>query len=416
MKRINVSVTAFVVGVANLITTAVCAQVDTLHLNTQLVADVTFLSHDSLEGREMGTRGEQIASDYIAQRYAAIGLQKKGNGDTTYFQNFVKKTKLHPHDYQFQGPEISGRNVIGYIDNGAAFTIVVGAHYDHLGWGAEGSLHKGDSMVHNGADDNASGVAALLYLAEHLSKQQLNSNVLFVAFTGEEKGLLGSNYFMQDPTIETDKINFMVNMDMVGRLDSLRRLAVYGVGTSPAFIPELERIEDPAFEFKPDSSGVGPSDHTSFYVEDIPVLHFFTGQHAQYHRPEDDVERINFEGLHDISRFIETLILNLDKKEKLAFTKTRDKEQKGRKFNVSLGVIPDYLYPGEGMKVDGVSANRPAANAGILKGDVILKMGDLDIKGMTEYMEALNVFKKGESIQVLVLRDGKQISLQVQFD
>jgi len=416
MKRINVSVTAIVVGVANLITTAVCAQADTLHLNTQLVADVTFLSHDSLEGREMGTRGEQIASDYIAQRYAAIGLQKKGDGDTTYFQSFVKKTKLHPHDYQFQGPEISGRNVIGYIDNGAAFTIVVGAHYDHLGWGAEGSLHKGDSMVHNGADDNASGVAALLYLAEHLNKQQLNSNVLFVAFTGEEKGLLGSNYFMQDPTIEADKINFMVNMDMVGRLDSLRRLAVYGVGTSPAFIPELERIKDPAFEFKLDSSGVGPSDHTSFYVEDIPVLHFFTGQHAQYHRPEDDVERINFEGLQDISRFIETLILNLDKKEKLAFTKTRDKEQKGRKFNVSLGVIPDYLYPGEGMKVDGVSANRPAANAGIQKGDVILKMGDLDIKGMTEYMEALNVFKKGESIQVLVLREGEQIPLQVQFD
>lgn len=407
---------SFILGLTTLLTTAVFAQTDQLGLNAQLVEDVTFLSHDSLEGREMGTRGEQIAAQYIAQRYAAIGLRMKGSADTSYFQTFTKKTKLHPHDTQFQGPELSGRNVIGYIDNNAARTIVIGAHYDHLGWGAEGSLHKGEPMVHNGADDNASGVAALFYLAERLSKQKLHSNVLFVAFTGEEKGLLGSNYFINNAMIETEQINFMVNMDMVGRLDSLRRLAVYGVGTSPAFIPELERITYPAFEFKLDSSGVGPSDHTSFYVEDIPVLHFFTGQHAQYHRLEDDVELINFEGLQDVTQYIETLILNLDKQEKLAFTKTRDKEQKGRKFNVSLGVIPDYMYPGEGLKVDGVSENRPAANAGIQKGDVILKMGELEIKGMTEYMEALNVFHKGESIQVLVLRNGETIPVQVEFD
>lgn len=406
----------FLVGAMVLVQTTIYAQSSTSHANPQQVKDLTFLSHDSLEGRSMGTRGEEIAARYIAQRFEGIGLQKKGSADTSYFQFFSKKTKLHPHDYQYQGPELSGRNVIGYLDHAAPTTIVIGAHYDHLGWGDEGSLHTGDSMVHNGADDNASGVASLLFLAEHLSEQQLNSNVLFIAFTGEEKGLLGSNYFMHNPTIETDKINFMINMDMVGRLDSLRRLAVYGVGTSSSFIPEIEAIESPAFQFKMDSSGMGPSDHTSFYVENIPVLHFFTGQHAQYHRPEDDVELINFEGLYDVSLFIERLIVNLDQHEKLVFTKTRDKEQKGRKFNVSLGVIPDYLYQGEGMKIDGVSEGRPAALGGIVKGDVIIKMGDIEIKGMSDYMNALNVFKKGESIQVLVKRGEGKISIPIQFD
>ncbi len=413
---INWNMRLLIVGVSALLNIGVYGQVDPIDMGSQLIRDVTFLSHDSLEGREMGTVGELIAANYIAQRYEEIGLQMKGTSDTSYFQTFSKKTKLHPHDYQFQGPEIKGRNVLGLIDNKAEHTIVVGAHYDHLGWGDEGSLHSGERMIHNGADDNASGIASLLFLAERLIKQQLDYNVLFIAFTGEEKGLLGSKYFMNNPTIETDNINFMVNMDMVGRLDSTRRLAVYGVGTSPSFIPELELIKHPVFQFKLDSSGIGPSDHTSFYVEDIPVLHFFTGQHAQYHRPEDDVDLINFEGLNDVSLFIETLVLNLAKKEKLTFVKTRDKGKKGRTFNVTLGVIPDYLYAGTGLKIDGVKESRPAAHAGIQKGDIVIKMGEIEIKDMTNYMEALNVFKKGDEIQVAVLRNDQQIVVQVQFD
>lgn len=391
------------------------AQIDALTPNS-LVADVTFLSHDSLEGREMGTKGELIAAKYIAKRFHEIGLLKKGSGDTSYFQNFTKKTKLHPHDYQYQGPEISGRNVIGFVNNNADFTIVVGAHYDHLGWGAEGSLHTGEKMVHNGADDNASGVASLLFLAEKLSKQILNYNLAFIAFTGEEKGLLGSNYFMNHTTIQEDKINFMVNMDMVGRLDSMRRLAIYGVGTSPSFISEIEQIQYPAFQFRLDSSGVGPSDHTSFYLKDIPVLHFFTGQHAQYHKPEDDVELINFTGLQDVSNFIESLVLKLSKKEKLVFTKTRDKEQKGKKFNVTLGVIPDYLHAGKGLKIDGVKENRPAARAGIQKGDVVVKMGDKQINGMSDYIEVLNAFNKGDTVRIVVIRNGEEKAFEVLFD
>jgi len=389
---------------------------DGLKGTNQLRQDVSFLSNDSLEGREMGTEGERIAATYIAKRYAEIGLVKKGNADSSYFQEFTKKTKLHPHDYALSGPELSGRNVIGEIDNNAQFTIVVGAHYDHLGWGSEGSLHTGEKMVHNGADDNASGVASLLFLAEKLSEVQLNCNVLFVAFTGEEKGLLGSNYFVNNLSISPSEIDFMINMDMVGRLDKDRRLAVYGVGTSPSFIPAMDQIEQPKFQFKMDSSGVGPSDHTSFYIKDIPVLHFFTGQHAQYHRPEDDVELINFEGLYDVSNYIEQLIISLDQKGKLAFTKTRDKEQKGRKFNVTLGIVPDYLFSGIGLKVDGTKEGRPAAMYGIVQGDVIINIGDIKIEGMNEYIQALNLFKKGDEVSVIVLRDDLEEVIRIKFD
>jgi membrane-associated protease RseP (regulator of RpoE activity) len=205
-------------------------------------------------------------------------------------------------------------------------------------------------------------------------------------------------------------------MDMVGRLDEDRRLAVYGVGTSPSFIPAMDQIEQPKFQFKMDSSGVGPSDHTSFYIKDIPVLHFFTGQHAQYHRPEDDVELINFEGLYDVSNYIEQLIISLDQKGKLVFTKTRDKEQKGRKFNVTLGIVPDYLFSGIGLKVDGTKEGRPAAKYGIVQGDVIIKIGDIKIEGMNEYIQALNFYKKGDKANVIVLRDDMEQVIRIEFD
>lgn len=399
-----------------IICTHLYAQNASLQEKNQLIQDVTYLSHDSLEGREVGTKGELIAANYIAQRFESIGLLKKGVNDTSYFQLFTKKLKLHPHDTSFSGPQIEGRNVLGYLDNKSEHTVLIGAHYDHLGWGAEGSMHTGEKMVHNGADDNASGIASLLYLAEKFSKQQLNYNLLFVAFTGEEKGLLGSNYLVKNSPIPVDDINFMLNMDMVGRLDSNRRLAIYGVGTSPMFIPTIHTIDHPEFQFKLDSSGVGPSDYTSFYLENIPVLHFFTGQHAQYHRPEDDIELINFEGLYDVSLFIEQLILQLNEEQKLKFEKTRDKDQKGRKFNVTLGIIPDYLFSGVGLRIDGVKELRSAYKAGILKGDIVIQMGGIIINEMSDYVKALNQFNKGDVIEVTVIRNGELNKTKVQFD
>ncbi len=378
-----------------------------------LVNDVTALSHDSMQGREIGTVGEILASNYIASRFRELELQPF-EGDS-YFQSFSKKTRAHPHDTLFSGKTIVGRNIIGIIDNGSKYSIVIGAHYDHLGWGDENSLSS-EKAIHNGADDNASGVAALLQLAENLKSEKLHHNVIFIAFSGEEKGLLGSHYFADSRVIDLKKISFMINMDMVGRLDSLRRLAVHGVGTSPSFIPAMHKVSYPDFQFKLDSSGMGPSDHTSFYLNEVPVLHFFTGQHAQYHKPEDDVDLINFEGLCDVTLYIEELFLKLDKKRNLKFNKTRDASDVKRSFNVTLGIIPDYLYDGQGLKIDGVKDDRPASKAKLMSGDVILKMGDIQIQSMNDYMMALGQFNSKEEIIVVFERNGIVSETVVEFD
>jgi Zn-dependent M28 family amino/carboxypeptidase len=382
-------------------------------VSSSLIMDVTVLSHDSLEGREIGTKGEIAAANYISRRFEALQLQPF-TGDS-YFQEFSKKTKAHPHDTQFTGKRLSGRNVIGTIDNGSKYSIVIGAHYDHLGWGDENSLSD-EHAIHNGADDNASGVAALLRLAERLSHTKLKHNVIFIAFTGEEKGLLGSHYFVDSLESGLESISFMINMDMVGRLDEDRRLAVNGIGTSPSFVPAMDKIETPSFQFKLDSSGMGPSDHTSFYLNEVPVLHFFTGQHAQYHRPEDDVELINFEGLNDIATYIEKLIIRLDKKKDLKFEKTRDASADKRSFKVTLGIIPDYLFDGQGLKIDGVKDGRPADNAQLMKGDVILKMEEIQIRSMEDYIGALGQFNPKQEIELLFSREGEVMTTKVVFD
>ncbi len=408
----------FIVGLVTLFCFNLGAQTEAEVQLNQLYADIEFLSHDSLEGRETGTQGEIMAAEYIASRFDQLGLIKKGSSESTYHQVFVKKTQLHPHDTLWAGEKITGRNIIGFIDNGAVNTVVIGAHYDHLGWGGEGSgsLYTGDSMIHNGADDNASGVAALLFLAEKFSKREMSSNFMFIAFSGEEKGLLGSNYFVNNATMNLNDVNYMINMDMVGRLDVDRRLAIYGVGTSDVFIPMINEIESPKFEFALDSSGFGPSDHTSFYVNDIPVLHFFTGQHAQYHKPEDDIELINFEGLWDVSTFIEQLIVSLNGEEKLIFSKTRDTQNETRSFKVTLGIMPDYMYSEKGLKLDGVKENRPAFNAGLEKGDIIIQMGEYPIIDIYDYMDALKSSKEGDRIKVVYIRNNRTKKVNVMFD
>ena len=261
--------------------------------------DVAFLSDDQLEGRQTGTDGEKSAADYIAKRFENLGLEPKGTND--YFQTFSFKPKTDPHqevNYTVVGNDstITGINVIGFLNNNATNTIVIGAHYDHLGYGAEGSLHRGEDAIHNGADDNASGVAVMLNLASKLKETNTDNNYLFMAFSGEEMGLLGSNYFTKNATIDLAKANYMLNMDMVGRLKQDSTLAVYGVGTSP-ILKQVITSSNNRFKIIENESGVGPSDHTSFYNSDIPVLHFFTGQHEDYHKPTDDFEKLNYEGM-----------------------------------------------------------------------------------------------------------------------
>lgn len=385
-----------------------------ISLIADYTADVTYLAHDSLEGREVGTKGELIAADYIAKRMKENGLAPKGNDDS-YFQLFTRNMKAHPHDTAGTGETIEGRNVLGFIDNGAEKTIVIGAHYDHLGYGEEGSLADSAGQIHNGADDNASGVSAMLGLAKKLKGKKLNTNVLFIAFTGEEKGLWGSNYFVKNATVPTTEMAYMINMDMVGRLDTNNRLAIYGIGTSPLFKPILDSCNTFGFQSKFDSSGVGPSDHTSFYLEDVPVLHFFTGQHKDYHKPTDDTEFINFEGIEKVANYIEKVIVSLNTYDSIPFTKTKEKSEKARAFKVTLGVIPDYLFDGNGMRIDGVKEDRPAAKAGIIKGDIVVKMGEFEVKSMKDYMNCLSKFEKESTHKVVVLRENEQLEMDVTF-
>ncbi len=315
--------------------------------------------------------------------------------------------------------EKTGHNIIAFIDNGQENTVVIGAHYDHLGMGEiSGSLHKGKPEVHNGADDNASGVAALLELASQLKgdAKATGNNYIFVAFSGEELGLYGSSHFVSDMGFGIRAFNYMLNMDMVGRLDSTKNiLAVSGTGTSPKWAL-LDSIKNLLFTVKKSESGVGPSDHTSFYKEKIPVLHFFTGNHSDYHKPNDDEKYINYEGEAQVIYYIYNIILQMDKQGKLAYTATKDNAENDRpRFKVTMGIMPDYLYEGSGIKVDGVTDQKPAAIAGIVKGDIIIELGGVKTTDMQQYVKALGGHNKGDKVTCKLLRGGKEVALQVVF-
>ena len=380
--------------------------------------DINVLAHDSLTGREIGTEGEFKASRYLEDRMKQIGLQPKGTDG--YFQPFYVKKSTNPHEEAKISSEkdsagTTGYNVVGYIDNPSDQIVIIGAHFDHLGFGGVSSLEKGSTEIHNGADDNASGTAGLLHLAQVLSKEKLQYDILFLAFSGEEQGLWGSNYFASNPTIDLAKVDYMINMDMIGRLDTARGLAIYGTGTAPVWDSLLDQTNTDNLKLIRKESGKGPSDHTSFYLKDIPVLHFFTGQHEDYHKPSDDADKINAEGIVQVTAMIDRIINNLDGKEKLAFQKTKDESTNAPRFTVSLGVMPDYLYDGEGMLVADVSDDKPAIKAGIVKGDVLIQLGDSTITDMMSYMRALSAFSKGDKTQVIVKRKDEELTFDIEF-
>lgn len=313
----------------------------------------------------------------------------------------------------------TGHNIVGYINNNAAQTIVLGAHYDHLGYGEDkNSLYAGTSpMIHNGADDNASGTAALIALGKKIKSGSLKKyNYLFVSFSGEELGLYGSKYFTEHSPVNLKDVNFMINMDMVGRLnDSTRGLTVGGYGTSPSW-QEVIRVPDDYFTIKIDSSGSGPSDHTSFYRKDIPVLFFFTGTHSDYHKPSDDADKINYTGQLSIIKYIYRVLEWAENKEKLAFTKTREAASTGKSsFKVSLGIMPDYTFSGTGVHVDGISEGKAAQKAGIKTGDVIIQLGPHKVTDVQEYMQVLAKFNKGDATTVKIKRGTEELELPIQF-
>lgn len=382
----------------------------------QIQVDVVYLASDYLEGRETGLKGEQLAAEYISWRFAQMGLEPKGENGSWYHEFDFK---YNPNPHAEGGEARVGKNVLGFIDNGAENTVVIGAHYDHLGYGEFGSLYSGEPMIHNGADDNASGVAALLYLASRLKDNAAakNNNFLFIAISGEELGLLGSKNWVAEPTINLGTVNYMLNMDMVGRLNEEKVLVINGVGTSPAFTPTLEGVRVGGIRAKTTESGVGASDHTSFYLQDIPALHFFSGQHNDYHKPIDDSHRLNYPGILSIGNFMLAFIEELDDQGRLEFTATKNESQ-GRSaasFKVTLGVLPDYVYDGKGMRVDSVIEGRPGQLGGMQNGDVVLMVGDLEVGDIYDYMEGLANFKKGDTTTVKVKRGDEEVTLEVTF-
>lgn len=396
-----------------------CKETKKQTVSISMKDDVSVLANDSLKGRKTGSDGEKKAAAYIAKRFEDIGLQPKGTDG--YYQKFTFKASKNPHqEAEFTSQQNdsteTAQNVIAYLDNNAENTVVIGAHYDHLGMGGEGSLYREGDAIHNGADDNASGVAMMLHLADSLTTKDgpKNNNYLFIGFSGEEEGLLGSNYFVKNPTIDTKKVTYMINMDMVGRLNAENTLAVYGVGTSPIF-KQTVHVNAEDLKIVENESGVGPSDHTSFYLADIPVLHFFTGQHEDYHKPSDDTEKVNFEGMEVVSNYIFSIIKDLDKQTKLPFRKTKNESEVVPDFKVTLGVVPDYLFSGKGMRIDGVSEDKPAQKAGLQKGDIVVKMGEFEVTDMMSYMKSLSKFEKGQTAIVTIDRGGELKEVEVTF-
>lgn len=390
----------------------------------RVTADVSNLASEKFEGRGTGTPGERLAADYVAGRMGNIGLTPAG--DSVWFQDFtfrpqptVRKhgaadtTRLAMSTVQ----PITGRNVLGAIDKGHDRWVIIGAHYDHLGKGDDNSLAPGDTSIHYGADDNASGVAALLELALRFYDTPIEENILFAAFSGEEKGLAGSKHFVNDPTIPLENVSYMMNLDMVGRMNSERSLAIYGYGTAPEWADAVTASNTDSLNLLFHESGVGPSDHTTFYLADIPVLHFFTGQHDNYHKPTDTHEKLNYPGLIDVSRMVERVVRELTGKGPLTFTKTQDQTQQERpKFKVTLGVVPDYMFEGTGVRLDGASEGRPGHTAGLIKGDIIIRIGDIEINDIYAYMNSLNSFEPGTTSEIVVIRNGAEKTLTVLWD
>jgi hypothetical protein len=383
--------------------------------------DVAHLAADGLGGRLVGTPGADSAAEYIARRFAQIGLQKPQAG---WFQDFT----VARESQQAQKAGVSGatgRNVVGLLPGSDRKrrdeVIVVGAHYDHLGGGAFGALDPDSAgRPHNGADDNASGVATMLEVAQRLKQSRPGRTIVFVAFTGEELGLLGSAYYVRNPVAPIARTTAMINFDMVGRLKN-DRLIVYGTETAKEFPALLDSINKVIpFDLKARGDGYGPSDQSSFYAVKLPVLHFFTDLHEDYHRSTDDSQLVNVPGMLRIAEFATALLMELgDRRQPLTFVDQPPPAQavagqtRSAGYGAYLGTVPDMAGDVTGVKLSGVRGGSPAEKAGLQRDDIITRIGDApvtDLQGMTD---ALRTHKPGDVVDITVLRGGAPVTLKV---
>ncbi len=315
--------------------------------------------------------------------------------------------------------ETEVKNVLAVLEGEgplAEETIVVGAHYDHLGYGGEGSLAPGVREVHNGADDNASGTAALLEVAQRLQSRgrKLPRRVLFAAFTAEERGLIGSAYYCQHPVFPLESTIAMLNLDMVGRMDG-NKLIIQGMETAVQFEHLVRGLNQQyGFEITAQPGGVGPSDHTSFYLRQIPVLFFFTGTHPDYHRPSDDYEKLNLEGMRRVAAMAADLVAAIAEtapRPQYVATNTPSFSRGGDR--PYFGSIPDFTQTGKGYAISGVARGSPAEKGGLQAGDVIVRLGESQIGSLEDFDSALRKYKAGDKVQVVVRRGEAEVSLDV---
>ncbi len=382
-------------------------------------------------------RGARIPLFHITRAVADQLLEAAGLGKLEEIADAIDED-LKPRSRELDGIKVSFqcklvtesarvRNVLAVLPGHGPHAdefVVVGAHYDHVGYGGPGSLAPGVRAVHNGADDNASGTAAVLELARLLSERSepLGRSVLFILFTAEERGLIGSQYFVNHPTVPLEKIVAMINLDMVGRLTD-DKLVVYGTGTSPQFSKWIEQLgQTYGFKLKMVPTGFGPSDHSSFYAKKIPVLHFFTDLHKDYHRPSDDPEKINYEGMVRIVSAVHDVVLRVTElEERPEFVNVRprrpQRQQRTEGQMAYFGSIPSYTATDvDGVLIEGVAEDGPAARAGIKPKDVLVKMGDIEIHGLEDFAEALRKYKPGQKVKVTVKRGEKLLELEVTLE
>ena len=333
--------------------------------------------------------------------------------------------------------EVQAYNVVGILEGSDRLlkneTIIVGAHYDHLGRGGEGSLAPRSGEIHHGADDNASGTAGVLELARLFTSQRVKPRrtIVFMCFSGEEEGLLGSSYYVNHPVVPLGSTVAMINMDMIGRMKA-RKLIIGGVGTAKEWrdligsgnITQAVKITStsdtaaPAgtFDLTLQEDGYGPSDHSSFYSKQIPVLFFWTGTHNDYHKPSDTFDKINYEDEVRVLSLVARIVRDLDNAEKrLTYSVAKSDSQQGRStgFRVYLGTIPNYSDSNDGLLLDGVRDDSPAAKAGLKAGDKIVKIGTREIKNVYDYTYALGEMKAGEEYVIEVMRAGEKLVLKI---
>ncbi|MBL6713552.1 MAG: M28 family peptidase [Pirellulales bacterium] len=316
----------------------------------------------------------------------------------------------------------TARNVLAVLPGEgphADEVVVLGAHYDHLGMGGTNSAAPGVEAIHHGADDNASGTVALVEVARRLvARGPFPRTVLFVAFSGEERGLLGSAHYAANPAFPLEKTVAMVNLDMVGRLAD-EKLIVHGTGTGSTMDALVDRLlTGRGFDVTKEPGGFGPSDHASFYAKKIPVLHLFTGSHEDYHRPTDTAEKINYEGMDRIAAFVTDVVGELAATEEppvyvqVASTQFAG----GGGDRPYFGSIPDFGTNDEGYAISGVSKDSPAARGGLKGGDLIIRLGESAVKGLEDFDNALRKHRGGDTVPVVVRRDGQEVSLKVILD